>query len=96
MTKYPEKQLHGEKGFFGSKFHITFHQSRDVTVMSFQRLAITSITRNRIVNVGWWGYRGRGGRGRAHIWPEFLCSGQGDSGRLPDTFHLALGGHLSH
>ena len=41
---------------------------------------------------------GEGGVGRiAHIWPEFLlCSGQADVGGLPDAFHSALGGHLSH
>ena len=34
---------------------------------------------------------GRKGEGRiAHVWPEFLlCSGQADSGGLPDTFHSA-------
>jgi hypothetical protein len=41
--------------------------------------------------------KGKRGRKRAHIWPEFLlCSGQADMGRLPDTFHLALGWHLRH
>ena len=35
--------------------------------------------------------------GIAHTRPEFLlCSGQADVGRLPDAFHSALGGHLSH
>jgi hypothetical protein len=38
-----------------------------------------------------------GKRRRAHVWPEFLlCSGQADVGRLPEAFHSALGGHLSH
>ena len=41
---------------------------------------------------------GEEGEGRiAHVWPEFLlCSGQADMGGLPDTFHSAPGGHLSH
>jgi hypothetical protein len=39
----------------------------------------------------------RGGGKIARVWPEFhLCSGQVDTGGLPDTFHSALGGHLSH
>lgn len=50
-----------------------------------------------------WGVRTKRGQGKgergwiAHIGPEFLlCSGQADTGGLPDAFHLALGGHLSH
>ena len=45
------------------------------------------------------GGRGKKGKGRiANVWPEFpLCSGQADSGGLPDAaFHSALGGHLRH
>jgi hypothetical protein len=44
------------------------------------------------------GCRGRGGRVRAYVWPEFLCSEQADTGGLPDktdAFHLAPGGHLA-
>lgn len=37
----------------------------------------------------------RGGRERAHILPEFLCSGQADAGGLPDAFHSASGRHLA-
>jgi hypothetical protein len=38
------------------------------------------------------GCRGRGGLGEsAHILPEFLCSGQVDTGGLPDTFHWVPG-----
>ena len=32
-----------------------------------------------------------GGEERAHVWPEFLCSGQADSGGLWDAFHLVPG-----
>ena len=33
----------------------------------------------------------------ACVWPEFLlCSGQVEVGGLPDAFHSAPGGHLSH
>lgn len=35
------------------------------------------------------GCRGRDGRKRAHVWPEFLCSGQADTGGLLDAFHAA-------
>jgi hypothetical protein len=49
------------------------------------------------------GYKGRGERGegrgergegrwervQSQVRPEFLCSGQGDSRGLPDTFHAA-------
>jgi hypothetical protein len=39
---------------------------------------------------------GRSGGGKiCHVWPEFLCSGQADVGRLPGAFHTALGGNLS-
>jgi hypothetical protein len=41
------------------------------------------------------GYMGRGGRKRATVWPEFLCSGQADMKGLLDTFHLAQGGYLA-
>jgi hypothetical protein len=51
-------------------------------------------------NAVWELKRGEGeeGGGRiAHVRPEFLlCSREADVGGLPDTFHLALGGHLSH
>jgi hypothetical protein len=40
---------------------------------------------------GMGGGRGRGGRERAHVLPEFLCSGQADSGGLPDIFYVAPG-----
>jgi hypothetical protein len=42
--------------------------------------------------------QGKEGRGRiAHVQPEFLLDlGQADAGGLPDAFHSALGGHLSH
>lgn len=36
-----------------------------------------------------------GGKERACIRPEFLCSGQVDAGQLPDTFHVVPGGHLA-
>jgi hypothetical protein len=36
--------------------------------------------------------RERGGREKAHVWPELLCSGQTDAGGLPGAFHLAQGG----
>jgi hypothetical protein len=43
------------------------------------------------------GLRGRAGRMIDHIQPEYhLCSGKADTGELPDVFHLALGGCLSH
>ena len=44
------------------------------------------------------GVRGKRGKGRiAHVRPEFLlCSGQVAVEGLPDSFHWALGGHLSH
>ena len=50
------------------------------------------------LGVGTKGGQGKEGEGRiAHVQPEFLlCSGQADAGGLPDTFHSALGGHLSH
>jgi hypothetical protein len=35
------------------------------------------------------GYRGRGERERAFVWPEFWCSGRADVGGLLDTFHMA-------
>ena len=35
------------------------------------------------------GCRRRGGRERAHVQPEFLCSGQVDAGGLLDAFHSA-------
>ena len=41
------------------------------------------------------GCRGRGGKERAHVWPEFWCSGWVDSGGLQDAFHVASGGHLA-
>ena len=41
------------------------------------------------------GCRGTGGRVRARDRPEFLCSGQADTGGLPDAFHSAPGGHLA-
>ena len=46
--------------------------------------------------VGTKGVSGKGGR-KACTWPEFLLySGQvADAGGLPDTFHLAPGGHLN-
>jgi hypothetical protein len=37
------------------------------------------------------GCRGRVGRERAHVQPEFLCSGQVNAGGLPNAFHSALG-----
>ena len=41
--------------------------------------------------------RGQGEGRIARAWPEFLlCSGKVDAERLPDTFHSAPGGHLSH
>jgi hypothetical protein len=46
-----------------------------------------------------WEEKGQGkvGKGGACVWPEFLlCSGQVDVGGLPDAFHSAPGGHLSH
>jgi hypothetical protein len=47
-----------------------------------------------------WELRGweKEGEGKiAHVRPEFLlCSGHTDTGELPDTFHSALGEHLSH
>jgi hypothetical protein len=48
--------------------------------------------------VGTNGERGRKGKGRiAHFQPDFfLCSGQADLGGLPDAFHWAPRGHLSH
>ena len=43
------------------------------------------------------GKRGRRGRERLRVQPEFLlCSGQADMEGLPDAFHLAPGEHLSH
>ena len=39
--------------------------------------------------------RGRGERERAHLPPEFLCSGQAFVGGLVDAFHAAPGGHLA-
>ena len=47
--------------------------------------------------VGQRGYRGKRGRKKARVRTEFLlCSGLQDEGGLPDAFHLAPGGHLSH
>ena len=37
-----------------------------------------------------------GKEGETHIWPELRSSEQVDTGGLPEAFHSATGGHLSH
>jgi hypothetical protein len=48
-----------------------------------------------MVLCGFVGVTEEGGKERAHVWPEFLCSGQADSGGLLDAFHVAPSGHLA-
>ena len=47
---------------------------------------------HRALRQGLWVW---GKRKSSHVLPEFLCSGQADSGGLLDAFHSALGGHLA-
>jgi hypothetical protein len=62
-------------------------------VIKYPPIVVPSYNTWEVWEVMWGmgGGRGRGGRERAHVLPEFLCSGQADSGGLPDIFYVAPG-----